>query len=240
MKPIFQNYLLLIFIFTKTVLGVQLPTGISPDDLNPLIKTLALGNVIKLLRSAEPYPSFPGLKISLETTLIHSGNLNEMGDGSASLPMIIPSPRIIITKGLGKDLETSMTLSTQSLLQTMASVGLLGKWTFLHERDSIASGALFLSYTQLSGFKDTFKGKDFEIGLVVSRDYVRIKPYVGLGLLLASGTVSKSVSPLAQQETVFSPHLFVGTEIELPMNVALQLDFTDLVPTGSLSLGYRF
>ena len=51
-----------------------------------------------------------------------------------------------------------------------------------------------------------------------------------MGLILASATVAKSISPIAQSGTALTPHLFLGAEIELPMTIALQLDFTDWLP----------
>ncbi len=220
--------------------AARLPRNITEGQLSTLVKTLAFGNATKTMRSAEPYPALPGFKIALETTLVPSGNINEMGDGSASLPIVIPSPRLHLTKGVGQDLEFSINLSTQQLLQTMASIGMMGKWSFIDEKDSFATAALFSSFTQLKGFDNTYSGKDFEVGVLASRDYVRIKPYVGVGLLLATASVPKSICNITQTKTVFTPHLFFGSEIELPMNISLQIDFADSVPTGSFALGYRF
>ena len=220
--------------------AARLPRNITEGQLSTLVKTLAFGNATKTMRSAEPYPALPGFKIALETTLVPSSNMNDMGDGSASLPLVIPSPRLHLTKGVGQDLEFSINLSTQQLLQTMASIGMMGKWSFIDEKDSFATAALFSSFTQLNGFNDSFSGKDFEVGVLASKDYVRLKPYIGAGIILATASVPKSICTVTQNKTVFSPHLFVGAEIELPMNISLQLDFADSVPTGSFALGYRF
>ena len=224
----------------KCTLGAQLPKNIDAGELSTMIKTLAFSNVTRSMRSAEAYPLYPGLKISLETSVVSSKELNEMGDGTASLPPLIPSTRLNISKGWGGDIETSFNISTQNLLKTISTVGFLGKWMIQDERDSFASTAIFSGVTILNGFNESFKGTEYEVGFLMSKDYVRLKPYVGAGLLLASATVSKVVSPRVQSDSVFSPHLFLGAEIELPMNIALQLDFTQLVPTGSVALGYHF
>lgn len=220
--------------------AAKLPEGISADELNTLIGTLGLGNATRVMRSAEAYPAFPGLKISLETNLVPSGAINELGNGSASLPILIPSPKLNITKGLGMGFETSLNVSTESILETMGTVGFLGKWTCIEEKDSFATGAFFLSFTRLNGFKENYKGNDFEVGMLASKDFVRLKPFVGFGLLLANATVTKSVSPTVQDGTVLRPHLFFGGEVELPMNITFQLDFSGLMPSGSFSLGYQF
>lgn len=224
----------------SNLFAAQLPKNISDSDLNFLVKTLAFGNVTRVMRSAESYPLYPGLKLSLETSLVSSKELNEMGDGSASLPFIIPSSRLNISKGWGGGIETLFNVSTQSFLKTISTVGFMGKWMVQDEKDSFASTAVFSGVTILNGFNENFKGTEYEIGFLMSKDYVRLKPYVGAGLIFASATVSKMVCPVVQSESVFSPHLFMGAEIELPMNIALQLDFTQLIPTGSISLGYHF
>jgi hypothetical protein len=220
--------------------AATLPKGISSDELSTLIQTLGMGNATRVMRSAEAYPTLPGLKISLETALVPSGSLNELGNNSASLPILIPSPKINITKGLGMGFEASLNISTESILETMGTVGFLAKWTYLEEKDDFATSALFLSFTRLTGFKENYKGNDFEFGVLASKDFVRLKPFVGLGLLLANATVTKTVSPKTQTGTVLRPHLFVGTEIELPMNITFQMDFAGLTPSGSFSLGYQF
>jgi len=225
---------------TQHSAAARLPKGISPDELNTLIGTLGFGNATRVMRSAEAYPTFPGLKLSLETTLVPSGAISELGNNSASLPVLIPSPKLNITKGLGRGLEASLNISTESILDTMGTVGFLGKWTYLEEKDSFATAALFLSFTKLSGFKESFKGSDFELGVLASKDFVRLKPFVGFGLLLANATVTKTISPQVQNGTVLRPHLFLGGEIELPMNITFQIDFAGLSPSGSFSLGYQF
>ena len=233
-------FLIFSFTYSSGLLGARLPQNISVADLRVLVKTLAFGNTTKVMRSAEAYPVYPGLRVSVETSLVRSGELSEMGNGTASLPVVIPSPRLTLTKGLGMGLEAAMNISTQQLINTISTFGLLGKWTLIDEQDSFATSAIFTSYTSLNGFSDNFRGSNFEAGFVASQDYVRIKPYVGMGLLLASGTVPRSICVESQQSTIFSPHLFLGAEIELPMNITFQMDFTDWIPTGSLALGYKF
>jgi hypothetical protein len=233
-------FIVLVLFLAVPATAVRLPRRVTLDEFQTLISTLAFGHATKVMRSAETYPSLPGLKIALETPLVYSGKLQELGDGSASLPIVIPAPRLTITKGLGYDLEASFNISTQELLETMASLGFLAKWTFLDEKDSFFSSSIFASYTRLNGFNNTFSGSDFEVGVLASQDWVRIKPYVGLGLLLASAKVAPSISPSNQTGSAFSPHLFLGVEIELVMNMTFQMDFTSLVPNGSLALGYRF
>lgn len=225
---------------THITFAIQLPKGIEEEDFTPLIRTLSLSHTTKVLRSAEAYPLYPGLKLSLETTFVNSAKLSEMGNDTSSLPIVIPSTRLNITKGLGSGVEAQFNLSTQALLKTISSIGFLAKWMLIDQKESFASGSVFASFTKLNGFNDDFNSTNFELGFYMSQDYVRIKPYLGMGLILANATVSRSVSPQIQNGSVFSPHLFLGTEIELPMNVAVQLDFTELTPTGSISLGYHF
>ncbi|MBM4316847.1 MAG: hypothetical protein FJ116_05140 [Deltaproteobacteria bacterium] len=240
MKAFNTLFTVLVLFLGFPAIAVRLPRTVTQDEFKTLISTLAFGHTTKVMRSAEAYPSFPGFKIALETPLVYAGDLQEMGDGSASLPIVIPAPRLTLTKGFGYDLEASFNISTQELLETMAGIGFLAKWTFLDEKNSFLSSSLFTSYTRLNGFNHTFSGNNFEVGVLASQDWVRIKPYLGLGLLLASAKVAPSISPSNQTGIAFSPHLFMGVEIELVMNMTFQMDFTSLVPNGSLALGYCF
>ncbi|MFM8312746.1 MAG: hypothetical protein ACKOA8_00505 [Deltaproteobacteria bacterium] len=232
--------LLFLTLFAQFVFSAQLPTGLTPSELTTLIRVISFGNVTRVMRSAEAYPTFPGLKLAIETPLVPSGSLSELGNGSASLPMVIPAPRLNITKGLGMGLEVSLAISTQSITKTMGTEGVLAKWTYLEEKEAFLTSSIFASYTRLNGFTNTFNGNEFEAGILASKDYVRLKPYIGFGILLANATVTKAICINEQTQTALTPHLFIGTEIELPMTITFQLDLNQLVPSASFSLGYHF
>jgi hypothetical protein len=232
--------LLWLGVFVGSAQAMKLPQGLDPSELNSLIETLGFGNTTRVMRSAEAYAKFPGLRITLETPLVPSESLNQLGSGSASLPIFIPSPRLHISKGIGLGLELSLDLSSQEILETVATVGFLSKWTFHEEREGFVTSALFLGYTKLDGFHDTYSGNNFELGILASKDFVRLKPYIGFGILLATGKVPQYVCLKTQSGTAITAHFFLGTEIELPMNIAFQLDFTQTFPSASFSLGYHF
>lgn len=220
--------------------SATLPLNISATEFDKLNEILGYGNVTRVMRSAESYPTFPGFKVGLEITMTPSRSLNTFGDASGSAPSVILAPRIYMAKGLGADLEVMFAFFSPGISKTMSTFGALGKWTFYDEKENFVSAAAYLSYTGLTGFNETYKGTDVEAGVYFSRDYVSLKPYLGAALLFANANVPLSVSPLKTSGWQSTVHFFLGLEYELPVNFTVQLDLMNLVPMGSVGLGYKF
>ena len=79
------------------------------------------------------------------------------------------------------------------------------------------------------------------MGLEISKDYVRLKPYLGAGILLAQANLATSLvnGPItgASYATI---HTFFGAEIEMPVNVTVQLDLMNLTLQGSIAFTKHF
>ena len=68
-----------------------------------------------------------------------------------------------------------------------------------------------------------------------------MKPYLGLGILMANGTIDPSYVTATSNSTWNSTiHISLGTEIELPLNITAQLDLMNLAFGGSLFVGKKF
>ncbi|MEZ4752306.1 MAG: hypothetical protein R3B54_17240 [Bdellovibrionota bacterium] len=219
--------------------AASLPTGMSQSDVDKTVQVLGTGGATRLMRSAEPYPFYPGFKIGFEALFFSSSSLIGLGNGDGSVPPVLFIPRLYLAKGLIADVDLILSLLPGGIVPSLSTVGAALKWTFLSERENIpGSIAAYFSYTSLRGL-DRYVGTDLEFGLLASRDLVRVRPFLGLGVLLASGTVQNTVSgQLEGKHSAF--HLFGGIEWELPANITLQLDLMNLNVQGSLLVGKRF
>jgi hypothetical protein len=115
------------------------------------------------------------------------------------------------------------------------------KWTFRTEQDTWASGALYAGFTHVNAYSDSYLGNDEEFGVEISKDYVRLKPYFGVGLLLAQGTFAPQLLVVPENAASYATiHTFLGAEIEMPANVTFQLDLMNLTMQGTILISKHF
>jgi len=210
--------------------------------MTSIVARLAGGSAMKPLRSAEAMPTWPGFKIGFELGLIPPADINQMGDGSGTLPTMNPVPRLYLCKGLFFDTELIFSLFPSSVVNTINTSGLIFKWSYMDEKQGTYSGSLFLGMTSISAFNRQFLGSDIELGAILSKDYVRVRPYAGLGLMKASGEFPSGIlqTPTTTSASATLIHLFVGAEFNLPVNFTAQVDFYNLNPALTVFTGKRF
>ncbi len=75
---------------------------------------------------------------------------------------------------------------------------------------------------------------------MISKDWVRFKPYIGASVLIASGKVDPSLSATPQASATMGTHVFAGMEWELPVNLTVQADLINTDPLFSLFIGKKF
>jgi len=241
-QHLFIAGLFLAFVTSPVARAASLPGNLTPPEIDEIIQVVGLGSATKMMRSAEAYREFfPGLKLGLEINVFTSKNIGSFGDQTGSVPGFVPMPRLYIAKSLFFDLEFIFSVFPSSFMHTTSSYGGILKWTFYNEKENYLSAAAYVGYTKVSAFSGDFEGSDIELGAVASKDYVRLRPYIGAGLLFASGTVRRELSQAADnggsQSTI---HAFIGAEFNFPINVTVQLDFMNLAPQGSLFFGKKF
>jgi len=233
-------FLVLSIGFTGGAWGATLPTGLRPADIAQLVSVVGFGTASHLLRSAEPYATWPGAKVGMEIPAFGRKEINLLGDANGSVPDVLLAPRLFISKGLFSDLEFTLTFLPASV-SNFSSFGGLLKWGFYKESSSWLASAAYFSYAEVTGFSKGYSGSNVEFGVAFSKDYVRMCPYFGGGFLFARGTVlpEYAATPVlsALQTTL---HLFMGVEFELPLNITIQADLVNLTPTGTLFIGYHF
>lgn len=242
MKTLRLLQILVVFIcFSCRSLALNLPEQLSRADIDRVVEVLGAASTTRLMRSADAYALFPGIKFGAEAVIVPSRDLNDIGDATGTLPSLNLSPRLYIAKGLLLDLEAIISFLPSVGPDLISTFGMGIKWTCLTEMEYPVNGALFLMSTSVNAFGNTLKGNNLEIGMVISRDHVRFKPYLGLGLLFAKGSIPRSLSRSEHISGSYSTvHTFIGAEIELPVNITVQFDLINLSPTGSIFLGFHF
>lgn len=218
----------------------NLPGSMSEADVDRVIEIIGVAGTGRLLRSAEAYESFPGLKFGFEVLMVPGRNLATLGDGTGNISSVTPTPRIYLAKGLFLDLELILSVFPPSEVNTVSSFSGILKYTFFQEQATWLSGSFFLGVTKINAFSGNYTGTNVEVGMVLSRDYVRIKPFLGASALLVSGEVGTTFTTGRSSGSIATLHAFAGTEIELPLNFTVQLDLFNLALGASLFVGKKF
>jgi hypothetical protein len=222
--------------------AATLPTQLTPDDISDVVGELGTSGAIRLMRSAEAYPKFwPGAKIGVAFDVLFAAKLAKLGDKTGNVPGFIPQPKFYFSKSLYFGLEFIFSFFPASVMSTLGSTGGLLKWTFFTETQRDLAVAGYAGFTSLTGLNGTFSGTSLEGGVYGSKDFVRLKPYAGIGMQHISGSVPRAY---ATTDTVgassFVMHTFAGCEFNLPVNIAVQLDLYNITPRAAMFFGKKF
>lgn len=223
--------------------GSQLPGNLSPSDVDRVTEIVGVHSAMRMMRSAETYPSFPGVKLGVEVFSLAERGLNNLGDGTGNLPGLNPVPRLYLAKGLFLETELVFSFFPVSDVNPVATLGVMVKHCFYQETETWLSLAFYGAVTDVEGFNSAYDGTGVEVGVVASRDYVRLKPYVGLGALAVRGEVNPSLLAAGNTDNdtwVTTLHAFIGAEIELPLNFTVQADLYNLSFGMSFFVGKKF
>ncbi len=220
-----------------------LPGALGPSDVGRIVEIIGIPAVARPLRSAEAYATWPGLKLGFEVLAIGERGLNLLGNGTGTLPNLSPVPRLYLSKGLFYDSEITISFFPTSEVNPVATLGVIFKYCFYQEQADWLSIAGYLGFTDVEAFRSQYHGTDIEVGVILSKDYVRMKPYLGLAILVARGEVDRALLASrvtdndAWQSTL---HAFLGTEFELPLTFGAQVDLFNLSLGASFFVGKKF
>ncbi|NBX83296.1 hypothetical protein EBQ90_09435 [bacterium] len=249
-KKILRFFFGFLVIYGPSLSAAKLSGQLKPAEIQTLVQKVGFGSASRLLRSAETYPLWAGMKIGLELPITPSGGLAEYGDGMGTIGGLLMGPRLYLCKGLSDGFEITFNFFKPEMLNTPGTLGAILKYNFLTEERAIATISAFAAYTTVNSFTSSqsdelnpviaYSGADFEVGVYGSKDYVKFKPYGGVGVLMAQGTVIPELAVSQNSAWQGTIHLFVGSEFEWPMNFSAQVDFMNLAMMGSLGWAFKF
>jgi len=223
------------------VLAANLPGGLVPAEIDAVTQSIGFSATSRLLRSAETYPSWPGAKLGMELAVAPSRGIGGLGNGTGSIPSAHLVPRFFIAKGLFTDIELVLSFFPMLGPTGFKSMGGFLKWSYHRESTTWLASAAYFGYTSITAYNGDYEGSNAEFGTVFSKDLVRLKPFAGGGILFAQGTVARTLAATSARSSLQATlHLFLGAELEFPVNVTFQFDLMNLVPMATLSVAKKF
>ncbi len=232
--------LLATLLFAPGVRAGILPGALTTSEVAVVTRFIAMGGAVRVLRTAESYGNWPGLKVGAEITLFPGGAISSLGNQLGSVGGFVPMPRLYLAKGFFERAELILSFFPFGL-NTIQGGGAIAKWTFFTEKEQWLSFAGLIGLTSVSAFQKEFEGTNMEIGVLISKDYVRAKPFAGGSVMMARGRVpvASAVGP-NESGQLLGTHFYVGAEFELPVNLTVQLDLINSDPVISVFAGKKF
>lgn len=238
----FSTGLLLIAISSSSVAGAaRLPNGLDTEAVRRLALVVGAPMSARPMRSAEALGLWPGIKAGVEMPLALTNASNDVGNGNGIPEAVSLVPRLFLAKGLWGKTELALSLAPAVSPTGNASFGGTFKVQLVDEREKWFSAAAFAGYTRIDAFRGDWRSDNFEVGVLASKDYVRIRPFLGASLLAVFGEVDAALAaPGNNTASTVLAHTFLGAEIEYPANFTLQVDFFNLRPGFSTFVGFRW
>ena len=193
------------------------------------------------MHSAEAYPTWPGIRFGVDFSVAPQYGFNSLGDKNGAEPTIFGLPRFHLTKGLWGNTELIFSTMPFADHPGYTATGGIIKWSFHQEKSGWLSVAAFAGYTYVSAFRGDYTGNNFEFGVYASKDYVRVKPYLGMNMLMAQGKIRPALSKTGVVSSMRGTlHVFIGFELAYPVTISAEFGLYNLTPTLGLFIGKRF
>jgi hypothetical protein len=236
----FSTLLTTALLWTSVAEAARLPNGLDVEAVRRLGLVVGAPMSARPLRSAETLDVWPGIKAGVEVPMALTNASNDVGNGNGVPEALSLVPRLFLAKGLPWGTEISLSFAPAVSPTGNASFGTTVKVQFADEREGWGSAAAFGGFTRVDAFRGDWRSTNVEVGVIASKDYVRLRPFVGAGTLLVFGEVAPGLALGAPAATAAVLHTFLGTEIEYPANFTVQIDFYNTRPGFSAFVGYRW
>ncbi|PKN12778.1 MAG: hypothetical protein CVU69_05290 [Deltaproteobacteria bacterium HGW-Deltaproteobacteria-4] len=219
----------------------SIPADFANSQLNDLVKEAGTAIAYRAVAPAEP-GGLTGFDIGIEASFIKIDNAlwDEVFD-SNDAPGYLPVPRVHVRKGLpfDFDLGASYAMVPSSNIKVIA-----GEIQY-----AIMDGSAALPALALRGHYSTLLGVDdldletYGADAVLSKGFLFLTPYVGVGVLRSDGEYTGSNATLKanlQDQSETTQRVFGGVQIAMALlRITLDAEYAEVpVYTAKVSLGW--
>jgi hypothetical protein len=212
---------------------------LAAEKFDDLVKEAGTVIAYRAVAPAEP-GGLTGFDVGIEASFIKIDNdlWDEVLD-SNDVPSYLPVPRVHVRKGLplGFDLGASYAAVPSSNIKVIA-----GEIQY-----AIMDGSVALPALAVRGHYSTLRGVDdldletYGADAVVSKGFLFLTPYVGVGVMRSNGEYTGNVAELQNlDESVTTQRVFGGVQIALALlRITLDAEYAETpVYTAKVSLGW--
>lgn len=208
--------------------------NLNQSEFGRLAKDFTSAASYKGLTPAAPL-GITGFDLGAELSFTPLDNSSVWQKAGADVSTLIV-PKLHLHKGLPFNMDIGASLSAVPN-SNMKLMGLEARYAFIEGNVALPAVAIRGAYTKLSGVNQLgFDSSSVE--LLVSKGFVMLTPYAGIGRVW--GSVTPSVGGL-QKVSPTASKLFAGINANFGlMNVAAEVDRTGDNQTASVKLGFRW
>lgn len=214
----------------------------SQDKFDALTEDFGAALSYKAITPAEPL-GLVGFDIGIEATGTSLESVDKWGGtiGNTDLS-ILPVPKLHVHKGLPLNIDLGLVYS-QIPTTGIQYIGGEIRYSFVSGNVALPAIAVRGTYTKLMGIDEIdFSTKGIEA--TISKGFLMLTPYAGLGQVWASADLSYTDTTLGKVSLTSDVSMFkwfVGLNLNLGlMNLAFEVDQTGAAQSYSAKLGFRF
>lgn len=174
--------------------------------------------------------------VAVTATKLENGSILSKASNNESVSTTLPVPSIRFHKGLPLNIDVGLMYSTVPDTDYKFYGGEL-RWAILPGSTVLPAVALRGAFTKATGV-DQLKLSTMSADLSVSKGFAMLTPYGGVGTVWV--TSKPEVGPTLSEEKFNLTKVFVGLNINLGVNVALEVDRTGDAMSYGAKVGLRW
>lgn len=174
--------------------------------------------------------------VSVGATKLAHRDVFKQAAGGAAIPAALPMAALRVHKGLpfGIDLGASLSALPGT---NVRNVGGELRWAFIEGGTVTPAVAVRAAVSSLQGV-DQLKLNTRSVDLSVSKGFLMFTPYAGVGQVWTTSEATINSGPT--QERFNKSKVFVGLNLNLGFNIAIEGDKTGDTTSYGAKLGFRF
>lgn len=176
------------------------------------------------------------LGLAVTGTDLKNKQLMELAARGEDVPTLLPLPTLRLHKGLPFNIDVGV----QYAAVPDSNIKLWGgelRWAALEGGTLLPAVSLRGAFTRLQGV-DQLKIETKSIDVSISKGFAMLTPYAGVGQVWITSTPQGV--PTLREEDFTATKAYVGLNINLGVNLAIEADTTGGVKTYGAKLGFRF
>lgn len=174
--------------------------------------------------------------VAVTGTDLKNARLLSLAANGESVPTILPVPTVRAHKGLPFNVDVGASY-TQVPDSNIKMWGAELRWAILEGSTLLPALSLRGSYSSLTGV-DQLKFNTTGADISISKGFAMFTPYAGVGQVWTKSTPQNV--PLLREESITQTKAFVGVNINLGVNLAVEADSTGGIISYGVKFGVRF
>jgi hypothetical protein len=176
------------------------------------------------------------LGVAVTATDLKNPGLLSLATNGSSIPSYVPVPSIRLHKGLPFNIDVGLSYSALPSTNIKLWGGEL-RWAVLEGNTALPAIAVRGAYNASSGV-DQLKLRTASADVSISKGIAMFTPYAGVGQVWVKSTPQGV--PTLSEESFTQGKVFVGMNINLGVNVAVEADKTGGITSIGAKVGFRF